>query len=337
MFRQIPTVLLLAALAGGAYLYFNYEIYVQRGADEKVQSVTIKPRADSPTSSSPGLPPSQPPAKPLRPAIRIATFNLARLDEKKLANHRVSDILVGVIPQFDVVAVQNIRARNHGVLVRLLERINTEGRHYDFAVCGDLRSDAVEQYSAFLFDKASIEIDRSTVQWVEDSGDRFRYRPLVALFRVRGPDPAEAFTFKLVNVHTDPIQATAEQDLLDDVFRAARDSEPGEDDIILLGDFGSPNGHLGLATGVLDLTPTITGTPTTIRGIRPVDNILFDRRATAEFTGRARVLDLMRAYDLTMRGALEVSDHMPIWAEFSTLEGGQTGRVAQETPQTTRR
>ena len=51
-------------------------------------------------------------------------------------------------------------------------------------------------------------------------------------------------------------------------------------------------------------------------------------RATVEFTGRAGVFDFVREFNLTEQQALEVSDHFPIWAEFSSYEGGQPGRVA---------
>ncbi len=59
------------------------------------------------------------------------------------------------------------------------------------------------------------------------------------------------------------------------------------------------------------------------------DNILFDSQATTEFVGRSGVLDLVREFDLTIRQAIEVSDHLPVWAEFSSYEGGQVGRIAE--------
>ena len=57
------------------------------------------------------------------------------------------------------------------------------------------------------------------------------------------------------------------------------------------------------------------------------DNIVIDRRATVEFTGRTEVIDLMRRFNLTMAEAMEVSEHLPICAEFSVYEGGQAGHM----------
>ena len=71
----------------------------------------------------------------------------------------------------------------------------------------------------------------------------------------------------------------------------------------------------------------MTATPTTTRGSRLADNILFDRRATVEYTGRWGVLDMVRELDLTPQEAMEVSQHQPVWAEFSSYENGQASHV----------
>ena len=153
------------------------------------------------------------------PTIRIATFQLGRLDEAKLANRRVSDVLVHLFPRFDLIALQGVRGKNRGVLVRLVEQMGAaSGRSYDFATCPTQQRDALEHYSAFLFDRGRIDVDRRMVHFVEDPRGRFRVKPLVGSFRVRGPDPAEAFTFTLINVETDPDHAAAELDLLAEAF-----------------------------------------------------------------------------------------------------------------------
>ncbi len=161
----------------------------------------------------------------------------------------------------------------------------------------------------------------------------FHVLPLVAEFRVRSPPPSEAFTFMLVNVLVDPRRAPQELDSLADVFRAARDSGRAgdggfvEDDIIMLGDIETDPEHLGRLGRVPGLVAAINGVPTTTRGTRLADNILFDRRATVEYTGRSGVLDVIRELDLTPQEALEVSEHLPVWAEFSSYENGQASHV----------
>src|SRR5204863_6411769 len=58
------------------------------------------------------------------------------------------------------------------------------------------------------------------------------------------------------------------------------------------------------------------------------DNLVFDRTATQEFLGRSGVFDFLREYNLSEAQAKQVSDHLPVWAEFSIYEGGVPGRVA---------
>ena len=313
MARLLALVLLAAAVGGGLYFYKHYEV---GGLDD----LSVAPRTAQPRGG--GRDPHRLPPEQFRGSIRIATFNLGPLDENKLATRHVAGQLVQVIRRFDVLAVQNVQARNQGLLLRLVEQVNSDGRQYDFAVAKCVEREPVRQYCGFLFDRATVQIDRATVYTVEDPAGRFRREPLAASFRARGPDAGEAFTFTLINVHTDRDRALSEWGLLDDVFRAVRDDGRGEDDVILLGDLGGDDRQLGQLEQLPNVVWAVAGAPTTPRGSYPVDNILFDRRATVEFTGRSGVLDLMRELDLSMREVLEISDHFPVWVEFCTYEGG---------------
>jgi exonuclease III len=325
MGRFVFVVLLVAACAGGWYFFANYTIQVRRYEDGRLESIRVAARGRSATevSGSMDVPPAQ-----NRPTIRIATFNLDGLDDAKLARPLVGDAMARIVPRFDVVALQGIRSKDRGVLVRLVEQVNATGKYYDFAVCPTLDRDPGGPYNAMLWDKTTIEVDRLTVHSVEDTARRFRVKPLVGSFRVRGPPEKEAFTFKLVNVLVDVERAAAELDLLADVFRAVRESDPNEDDIILLGDLEADPAHLGRLGRVPNLTAAVTAIPTTTRGTQLADNILFDRLATVEYTGQSGVLDLIRELNLSPQDAVGISEHLPVWAEFSSYEGGQAGHVA---------
>ncbi|HYW78395.1 MAG TPA: endonuclease/exonuclease/phosphatase, partial [Thermoguttaceae bacterium] len=138
-----------------------------------------------------------------------------------------------------------------------------------------------------------------------------------------------------INVHTDPRRATVELDLLDDVYRAVRDGGRNEDDVILLGDFGTEADHAKQMVGLPGITSTIGLVPTTIGGLLPVDNILLDGRATTEFTGRSEVFDLIGQLNLSLPTARALSEHLPVWAAFSRYEGGQAGHIAAGMPTST--
>jgi deoxyribonuclease-1-like protein len=331
MGKQLLFGLVLIALAVAVYFSLNYqwESHYENG---KLGYVKIAPKRGSDAGGDPSSP--LPSADSLRPTFRIATFHLGRFDDAKAANRRVSDVLMHLLPQFELIAVQGVRGKNQGVLVRLVEQISAaSGRAFDFATCPTQKREALEHYSAFIFDRARIEVDRTTVRFVEDPLGRFRVKPLVGQFRARGPDPLQAFTFMLINVETDPERAAAELDLLAEVYRTVRDRRGKggagkmEDDIILLGDLESDDAHLGQLGRLLGVAPLLSGVPSTVRGTQLLDNILLDRRATCEFTGRVEVVDMLRDFELTAPDAAEVSEHLPVWAEFSIYEGGQPGHV----------
>ncbi|MBN2475833.1 MAG: hypothetical protein JXB62_14570 [Pirellulales bacterium] len=331
MWRPIVGLGLVAGLVGVAYFVSNYSTEFQRDENGRLRRVTIAPRTDLPGSDA-----AQPPGGTAGSAVRIASFNLDGLDDKKLANRQVHDVLVRLLSGYDLVALQDVRAANRGVLVRLVDAINAAGLTYDLATAPGVLEGGAEQYSAFLLNTATIEIDRSKVHCVEDPAGRLRHKPLVAQFRVKGPKQSEAFTFKLINVHIDPARAIEEIELLDDVYRAIRDDRPREDDILMLGDFAAGYDRIGPLGTLEGIAAAVTGTPTNLRGTSSADNIYYDRKATVEFTGRSGVFDVMRQLDLTLQEALQVSEHLPVWAEYTSLEGGYSGYVAGFPGQKTR-
>jgi endonuclease/exonuclease/phosphatase family metal-dependent hydrolase len=260
--------------------------------------------------------------------LRIAAFNIQVFGESKIENARVMDVLVQVARRFDVVAIQEVRAKGQDILPRFVDLINAQGRRYDYVIGPRLgRTTSKEQY-AFVFDTQTIDVDPSSLYTVDDPDDRLHREPLVAGFRARGAEASQAFTFTLVNIHTDPDDVQVELNALDDVFRAVRADGRDEDDVILLGDLNADDTRLGELARIPYLAVAISGTPTNTRGTDQYDNLLFDARATTEFTGRSGVLDLMKQFKLTQDEALSVSDHCPVWAEFSVHEGGQPGRLA---------
>ena len=317
-------VFLLAIAGGGWFFLKNFDI-------EGLNGVSIKPKG-SQTAEADGKAKGVKNTETL-PAretgtIRVASFNIQVFGTSKEKKPQVMDVLAQVVRKFDVIAIQELRSKDENVVPRFVELINAEGRHYDYAVGPRLgRTSSKEQY-VFIYDSETIEIDRQALYTVADPGDRLHREPFVGWFRVRGPPAEQAFTFSLVNIHTDPDETKTELNALDDVFRAVRDDSRNEDDVILLGDLNVSEKKLGELGEIPNIMWTVAGVPTNTRGTKSYDNIVFQRDATTEFTGRGGIIDLMREFNLTLKEALAVSDHLPIWAEFSAYEGGKPGRIA---------
>jgi endonuclease/exonuclease/phosphatase family metal-dependent hydrolase len=281
------------------------------------------------TSSSPMLGgqidpqarPPVPPASPYQPTVRIATFNIQVFGVSKMEKPHVMQVLADVVRRFDVVAIQEIRSVDDTVMPRFVALINSAGAQYDFIIGPRLgRTNSKEQY-AFVFDTTRIEFDPRSIYTVADPQDLLHREPLATRFRARGVPPNQAFTFTLVNIHTDPDETSTELDALAQVFVGVQQNGTGEDDVILLGDLNVDERRLGDLGRLPGIGWVVSGMPTNTRGDKTYDNIVFDRRTTVEFTGRWGVLNLMQEYSLTVAQALEVSDHLPVWAEFSVYEG----------------
>ncbi len=289
---------------------------VMSGCDEALNG--LGKQADGNKNVTASLPPKAPRAGT---TVRIATFNIQVFGTAKLAKPKVVDTLTKAIRRFDLVAIQEVRSNDDTILPRFVEKLNADGSKYDFVIGPRLgRTTSTEQY-AFVFDTQRIEVDRNSVATVGDPGDRLHREPLVARFRVRGPPSSQAFTFTLVDIHTDPDETAGELNALDDVFTAVQQNSAGEDDVILLGDLNVDERHLGELGRLPNIEWAIAGVPTNTRGNKTYDNIIFDRKKTVEYTGTFGVLNLQNEFGLTLDEALEVSDHNPVWAEFSATEG----------------
>ncbi len=265
--------------------------------------------------------------------IRIASFDIQNFGPAKLTNPAAMKVLCDVARRFDVIAVQDIHSARDDLLPRWVDAINATGRHFEFVPGPRLGREPDAEQLAFVFDAGSVEIDRGAIYTVDDPQRLVAHDPLVASFRVRGPAAKDAFTFTLVNIHVDSERTAAELTALAGVYqtirRTPRDDGLIEDDVIVLGNFNADDRHLGPLGQVPNTTSALAAIPTLTRGTRMCDNILFSRVATIEYTGRAGVLDLAHEFNLPMKQTLEVSDHLPVWAEFSIYEGGQFSRLAE--------
>jgi endonuclease/exonuclease/phosphatase family metal-dependent hydrolase len=324
--RRSFFVFLIGVVAGTAWLV------LQRSG---VKFLRTGPAGRPESSAQTPFVPISIPADGTRNTIRIASFNIQVFGKAKIDQPFVIDSLVRIIQQFDIVAIQEVRSRDDDILPRFVESLNAAERHYDFVIGPRLgRTNSKEQY-AFIFDQKTVEVDRYQLYTINDPQDFLHREPFVGWFRARGPPPDQAFTFSLVNIHTDPDEVQDEVNVLDDVFHAVRNDGRREDDVIIVGDFNADDRSLGELGRVANFFAAISNVATNTAGTRQFDNIIFDHQATSEYTGRAGVFDFLRAYGLTIETARMVSDHLPVWAEFSVLEGGGLGRVAtrgQESP-----
>ena len=252
--RSLITILVLVGItAGGWFFNKNYEVRGLENVTVRARQTTLEQKSSPSGYQSPAV-------TRKGENIRIASFNIQVLGVSKVKKKHVLKILAKVIRRFDVVAIQEIRAKQYTAVMReLLDHINAEGRQYDYVIGPRMGHTVSKEQYAFIFDKASIEVDRAKTYTAPVAPGLLHRAPLVCLFRVRGPPVDQAFTFKLINIHTDPDETKTELNALDDVFYTVSNNKDNEDDIILLGDLnvddktsgrarrfaGNQLGHLG--------------------------------------------------------------------------------------------
>lgn len=325
-FRWVGMASVLAATLFGSTFLFS-GCGDPKNLPQFVQDQLSKVRPTASTPQEPSQRQASFPAPAPGETIRIASFNIQVFGTKKLSKTGVMEILAEVVRNFDVVAIQEVRSQSDDILPQFVKMINQNGGHYEFLIGPRQgRTNSTEQY-AFIYDAARIEFDPRTVFMIDDPDDLLHREPMVARFRVRGLGD-EAFSFTLINIHTDPDEARAEVDALAKVYTSVQADPSHEDDVIVLGDLNIDETRLGKLGALPHMVHAITGVATNTRGDKMYDNIVFNGEATTEFTGRTGVLDLQVQYGLTLQQALEVSDHLPVWAEFSARESAPAGTLA---------
>ena len=327
-----PVIFLVLAI-GGFYLWKYFEIrfdneqgivFHRRGeisASDNQPPTVDTPPADGVTAQPPQQPSPQTVASNVitpMSTMTIASWDLTPLNYEKLADDTRAQRISEVIALFDLIAVQGV-VRTSQPLDEIIRRINATGKKYAYVIPNNIGN--VPEYVAFLFNTDTIKYDPDKTREIVESS--LSFRPLVALFCAAKPPPEKAFTFYLVNIKIPNDRKDIETKTLGRVFRQIRDSDPAEDDVIMLGNFGLPVQQIESLCDVPYLAIAHDDLPTTLDGMDSTTNIVFDKMRTivgVECIGNTKRVDLIKMFDLKLSEAAAISEHLPICAEFSVLE-----------------
>ncbi|QDV21963.1 endonuclease/exonuclease/phosphatase family protein [Aureliella helgolandensis] len=249
--------------------------------------------------------------------LLIGSFNIQRLGPSKLGQPWVMEKLASVIQRFDVIALQEITSQDQTTVPQLLTYVNQGGGKYAYTISPQIgRNTYFEQY-VFVYDTTRVQTGQEYSYVIQDEQDYLYREPFVGRFQTISNNP---FTFRLINMHTSPSEISVELDVLADVYVNVRQYEYPEDDIILLGDLNAAPDRFQKLGTIPSVDPLIVDVPTNTRKNKTLDNILIDIQKTREFTGRAGTIDLEQMFSIDLDDTERISDHLPIWAEFSFTE-----------------
>jgi deoxyribonuclease-1-like protein len=262
--------------------------------------------------------------------IRVATFNIKVFGESKSQDSNVMGVLAQVINQFDLIAIQEVRGGDSRAIDRLIQLVNVSGGNYASILSEPIGRTSQKESYAFVWDQSRIMLVPNSAYVVQDAADRMHREPMVASFEVRPSSGSGRlpFSFNIINAHTDPDEVSAstginELNVLDDVFVRVRDYEfqtNGQEDTLLVGDLNVDVAGLSELGQIPNVVSVAGNVKTNTLRTKTYDHIVLDRTVTNEFTGRFGVLDFQSDLGLTQEQASAVSDHQPVWAEFSVFE-----------------
>lgn len=265
--------------------------------------------------------------------LRIASWSLDGFGPTKLASNICRMNLIRVVRQFDMVALQQVSSVHQDLVPRMVDAINESslgngGPVYDYVLGGPTGPAERGEQMVILFRPDRIRVDRTQTYTVADPDQQMLYDPLVAWFRAAQPSASRAWTFTVANVRIDLGRAPSEVALLGQLFDSIRDDGRGEDDILMMGLFQADDAYLLPTIAGRSVRAAVSSTPTDIFGRHQTENIVFDFKSTAEAIGRGGVYDFLRVYNLSLSEAQTVSSYLPVYAEFSALEGSPIANQA---------
>ena len=274
-----------------------------------------------------------------REAILVGSFNIQTFGRAKMSRPDVVEILVDIARRFDILAIQELRDISEETIPEFLALINADGSRFRAVVSPRIsyQESRYAEQLVYLYDADQIEVISQPYVAFDPYDDMYR-PPFVTHFRCLSYPREDAFSFVLMNIHVAPLRTATEFKAMETIVSLIRDEHPGEDDFILIGDMNEEPGRFNQYRWFQNQFAAIPSQwKTNTRLTKNYDNIIFDFRQTAEFTGQSGVLNIMDEYGLSLEQALLVSDHLPVWAVFSTREQNRNAmgsRAELNLPQT---
>jgi deoxyribonuclease-1-like protein len=263
--------------------------------------------------------------------ITVGAFNIQVFGTTKASNDEVLDILSDIICRYDIVAIQEIRDSSGTAILDLMEKVNEKNPSYAYVVSERLgRTSSKEQY-AYIYNTAKVKLSSTPQTYPEPLGtDPFHREPYIASFSSADGD----FIATFATIHTDPDEAEEEIDALTDVAEYCTEVLPGDEMVILMGDFNGDCSYFDeddtsspLRSGEYswlignDLDTTTKSTDCTY------DRIVVLGDYQKYYTGDVGVIRFDELYDLDQDLTEDVSDHYPVYAKFYTESKGIKGTI----------
>jgi endonuclease/exonuclease/phosphatase family metal-dependent hydrolase len=306
---QLFTILILLSFSPGCISTDN--IVAKEPSTHIIEpNTTDYIQIDQPTEEQLNTSPSS------KETLRIGAFNVQVFGTTKASKPEVMAVLADIIRTYDIIAIQEIRDSSQTALPQLVDLVNSDGSQYQYVVSERLgRTSSKEQYS-YLYNSNTVQLVGNPQTYPEPEGtDPFHRQPYIAAFKATGGN----YDAVLMVIHTDPDEASEEINALDDVLNYSQKLYPDEGDFIIMGDLNADGSYFKEDTtsdldGYYWLIDDSEDTTTKATDYTYDRIILTD---TSDLYGQFGVFRYDLEYHLTEEQTVAVSDHYPVYAEFS--------------------
>ncbi|XP_043741245.1 deoxyribonuclease gamma isoform X1 [Cervus elaphus] len=258
-------------------------------------------------------------------ALKICSFNVRSFGESKKANCNAMDVIVKVIKRCDIILLMEIKDSNNRICPTLMEKLNGHSRRnitYNYVISSRLGRNTYKEQYAFLYKEKLVSVKQSYLYHDYQAGDAdvFSREPFVVWFQ----SPYTAVKdFVIVPLHTTPETSVKEIDELADVYTDVKRRWNAEN-FIFMGDFNAGCSYVPKKAWKnirLRMDPKFVWLigdqeDTTVK---KSTNCAYDRIVlrgeeivNSVVPQSNHIFDFQKAYRLSEKKALDVSDHFPV-------------------------
>ncbi|XP_039972231.1 deoxyribonuclease gamma-like isoform X2 [Xiphias gladius] len=282
--------------------------------------------------------------------MKIAAFNVKNLGLKKVRDKGVVHHLTKIMSRYGVVLVLEVVDKRGRAMEELLRELNktrsNRKRPYSMVASGQLGRDTYKEQFVCFYREDEVTLKACHQYEDNQAGDEdaFAREPFILHFSC----PAAAVKdLVLIPVHTKPEDSLKELDELYDVVEAVR-RKWGTDKIMILGDFNADGRYLSKKKkGTIRihsapyhwLIDDDVDTTTSNNNDNTYDRIVVYGKTmlNAIVPGSAKSFNFQKAFNLTDKESLSISDHYPVEVELKTSKKSKTARPRKPAvPQTTK-
>ncbi|KAM7064081.1 deoxyribonuclease gamma [Molossus nigricans] len=257
-------------------------------------------------------------------ALRICSFNVRSFGESKIGNQNAMDVIVKVIKRCDLILLMEIKDSSNKICSVLLERLNGFSRDttYNCVISSRLGRKTYKEQYAFLYKEKLVTVKNSYLYHDHQVGDTdvFSREPFVVWFQTYHTAVKD---FVIVPLHTTPETSIKEIDELADVYVDVKRRWKAQN-FIFMGDFNADcsyvpkkawnNIRLRTDSKFIWLIGDEEDTTVKMSTNCAYDRIVLrgDEIVSAVVPKSNSTFDFQKAYGLTEKEALDVSDHFPV-------------------------